>query len=176
MQKNNYSNFLNISRITEYVISMFSVFTLSIYSQDHTIIESSLTEDNLLFFIQENYTPENIPSYNASRDIILSNLDNHINQISCVYSGYTIDMIGGYCNCDNGNNNCDETDSPNECITNNGNWIEEPDPSVEAYYKDINIEHTWPRSMGAEYGNPKSDMHHLFPTKSNINSGFTTLI
>ncbi|MAJ44385.1 MAG: hypothetical protein CMF96_06550 [Candidatus Marinimicrobia bacterium] len=164
------NNYFKILRLTKIVILNLITVTLLIYSQNNIVIESTLTEESLLFFIQENYTPENIPSYDSSRDIILSNLDNQNNQISCVYSGYTIDMIGGYCNCDNGNDYCNETDFPSECDINNGNWIEELDPSVEAYYKDINIEHTWPRSMGAEYGNPKSDMHHLFPTKSNINS------
>ena len=170
MQNIYYSNLLNISKINKNILTLLSFITLSIYSQDHIPIEPNLTEQNLLFFIQQNYTPENIPNYNSSRDIILSILDQFNNQISCVYSGYTIDMIGGYCNCENANDICNETNSNEECNNNNGNWILESDPSVEAYYKDINIEHTWPRSKGAEYGNPKSDMHHLFPTKSNINS------
>ncbi|MBN2695575.1 endonuclease, partial [bacterium] len=33
----------------------------------------------------------------------------------------------------------------------------------------INCEHTWPQSMGAE-GDAKSDIHHLFPTNSSVNS------
>ncbi len=33
----------------------------------------------------------------------------------------------------------------------------------------MNTEHTWPQSMGA-VGIAKSDLHHLFPTKSSINS------
>ncbi len=35
----------------------------------------------------------------------------------------------------------------------------------------INCEHTWPRSKGADSGNPPlSDMHHLFPTRAGVNT------
>jgi deoxyribonuclease-1 len=36
-------------------------------------------------------------------------------------------------------------------------------------HKMMNIEHTWPQSLGAR-GTAKSDLHHLFPTKSDVNS------
>ena len=34
----------------------------------------------------------------------------------------------------------------------------------------MNCEHTWPKSKGASGGMAKYDLHHLFPTKSDINS------
>jgi endonuclease I len=43
------------------------------------------------------------------------------------------------------------------------------DPSTWAYEHGINTEHTWPQSKGAS-GQAKSDMHHLFPTRSSVNS------
>ncbi|MFN3200769.1 MAG: endonuclease I family protein [Bradymonadia bacterium] len=39
-----------------------------------------------------------------------------------------------------------------------------PDPDV------MNIEHTWPRSRGAEHSPANSDLHHLFPSISEANS------
>ncbi|MCF8059232.1 MAG: endonuclease [Bacteriovoracaceae bacterium] len=36
-------------------------------------------------------------------------------------------------------------------------------------HKIMNIEHTWPQSLGAR-GTAKSDLHHLYPTTSSINS------
>ena len=36
-------------------------------------------------------------------------------------------------------------------------------------HRRMNIEHTWPKSLGAT-GIARSDMHHLFPTNSRINS------
>ena len=44
------------------------------------------------------------------------------------------------------------------------------DPSTNAYNQGINCEHTWPQSLGAGSEPMKSDMHHLFPTRSNVNS------
>jgi len=161
-------NWIYFSNSKLYLI--FGLLIQIIFSVENIIIESNLAEDNLLFHIQQNYTAENIPNYDNSRDIIFSSIDNLNDEVSCVYSGYSINLIGGYCNCDNGSNNCDETDTQDLCNNNNGNWEVEDDPSIEAYYKGLNVEHTWPRSKGAEYGNPKSDMHHLFPTKANINS------
>ncbi len=35
---------------------------------------------------------------------------------------------------------------------------------------EMNCEHTWPKSRGASKGMAKYDLHHLFPTKSDINS------
>jgi endonuclease I len=62
------------------------------------------------------------------------------NQLTGVYSGYTITL--------------DLTQ----------------DPSTNAYEQGINCEHTFPQSMGAGDEPQKSDMHHLFPCKSNVNS------
>ncbi len=36
-------------------------------------------------------------------------------------------------------------------------------------HKIMNVEHTWPQSKGAS-GKAKSDLHHLFPTLSKVNS------
>lgn len=33
----------------------------------------------------------------------------------------------------------------------------------------INCEHTYPQSKGAEFGNAKSDMHHLYPSRAAVN-------
>jgi len=43
------------------------------------------------------------------------------------------------------------------------------DPSTDAFNKGINAEHTYPQSKGA-VGQAKSDLHHLYPAKDNVNS------
>lgn len=43
------------------------------------------------------------------------------------------------------------------------------DPSTHAYNNGISTEHTWPQSKGA-VGQAKSDMHHLYPVRSAVNS------
>lgn len=40
---------------------------------------------------------------------------------------------------------------------------------AEAYEQGINAEHVWPQSRGAT-GSAKSDLHHLFPARVNVNS------
>ena len=35
---------------------------------------------------------------------------------------------------------------------------------------DMNTEHTWPQSLGAEYPPAECDLHHLFPTDSDANA------
>ena len=48
-----------------------------------------------------------------------------------------------------------------------------PDPigtmSRNGSSNGINCEHTFPQSKGAGAGNPRSDMHHLFPTRARVN-------
>ena len=43
------------------------------------------------------------------------------------------------------------------------------DPNSWAYNNGIDTEHTWPQSKGA-VGDAKSDMHHLYPTRIQVNS------
>jgi len=89
----------------------------------------------------DNYKTSTTLGYNTARDTLYSIIDlQEGNQLSCVYSGYTITL--------------DTT----------------LDPSTDAYNQGINCEHTYPQSMGASEEPQKSDMHHLFPCKSNVNS------
>jgi endonuclease I len=82
-------------------------------------------------------------SYGESRDTLFSKVYAVDDSLTCVYSGHTLYM------------------DPDK------------DPTVTVYLngdKDgINTEHTFPRSKGAEFGNAKSDMHHLYPTRSKVN-------
>ena len=113
-------------------------FTLS-YSQE--IIGDGLTGQPLLDYIVNNYKTSTTLGYNNARDILYGTIDlKENNQLSCVYSGFTITL---------------NTDI---------------DPSTDAYNQGINCEHTWPQSMGASEEPQKSDLHHLFPCKDNVNS------
>ena len=44
------------------------------------------------------------------------------------------------------------------------------DPSSVAYENGVNTEHTWPQSKGARDEPLRSDMHHLYPVRDNVNS------
>ncbi len=87
------------------------------------------------------YKTQSILGYNNARDVMYSEIDiKPGNQLVCAYSGYSINLDLSQ------------------------------DPSTDAFEKGMNCEHTWPQSMGSSSEPMKSDMHHLFPTKSNVNS------
>lgn len=103
-------------------------------------IGAGLEGQALIDYIQQNYTPSQVLGYDTARDTMYAVIDNNNGDLTGVYTGYTITL------------------DPSQ------------DPSTDAYYKGINAEHTWPQSMGAGNEPAKSDIHHLFPTKSNVNS------
>ena len=118
-------------------ILLFITFT---YSQ--TVIGEGLTGQSLLDFVVANYKTTTTMGYNTARDTLYGVIDlKENNQLSCIYTGYTITL-----------------------------YVTDPDPSTDAYNQGINCEHSWPQSMGAGSEPQKSDMHHLFPCKSNVNS------
>ena len=97
--------------------------------------------EDLKTMIVNNYKTSTTLGYNSARDIMYSEIDiKPGNQLTGVYSGYTITLDLSQ------------------------------DPSTNAYNQGINCEHTWPQSLGSSSEPMKSDMHHLFPTKSNVNS------
>ncbi len=94
----------------------------------------------LLDSLVAHYKPLVVLSYDDARDTLFARIDNHNDSLTGVYSGYTI-----YVN-------------------------PAADPTTDAYLKGINTEHTWPQSKGADAGNAKSDMHHLYPARDAVNS------
>lgn len=79
--------------------------------------------------------------YGPARDVMYGKIDIHDgNLLTGVYTGFTIELNMS------------------------------ADPSSDAYTKGINCEHTWPQSKGAGSEPQKSDMHHLFPAKVEVNS------
>ena len=105
------------------------------------IIGEGMNGQELLSYVVVNYKTSTTLGYGSARDVLYGTIDlQEDNQLSCVYSGFTITL--------------DVTQ----------------DPSTNAYNQGINCEHTWPQSMGADQEPQKSDLHHLYPCKSNVNS------
>lgn len=127
-----------------YAIFAVILFTFAFTSRSafaqNQTIGAGLEGQALIDFIQQNYTPSQVLGYDTARDTMYAVIDNYNGDLSGVYTGYTITL------------------DPSQ------------DPSTDAFYKGINAEHTWPQSMGAGNEPARSDMHHLFPTKSNVNS------
>ncbi len=105
-----------------------------------TVLFPGLTGQQLLDSLVAHYKPATVLSYNDARDTLFSKIYNVQDSLTGVYTGYTIYL------------------DPNA------------DPSTDAANKGINTEHTYPQSKGASSGNARSDMHHLFPVKDNVNS------
>ena len=122
---------------------LFSIiFVLSnLLSQTQIVIGEGLIGQALLNYLVENYKPMNTLGYDNARTKLYGEIDIYDgNKLTGVYSGYTISI--------------DNLD----------------DLLPEVYTQGINCEHTWPQSYGAGDEPQKSDMHHLYPVKSNINS------
>ncbi|NQV38671.1 MAG: endonuclease [Candidatus Marinimicrobia bacterium] len=112
-----------------------------IFGQQYMVIGDGMIGDELLTYVVDNYKTSTTLGYGPARDIMYGEIDVHDgNQLSGVYSGFTIEL---------------------DMVT---------DPSVDAYNKGINCEHTWPQSLGAGSEPQRSDMHHLFPTRVEANS------
>ena len=120
---------------------IISTILLINLSFGQNVIYPGFFGQDLYNYIQNNYQASSTLGYNNARDVMYSEIDlKPGNQLTGVYSGYSIILDLSQ------------------------------DPSTNAYDQGINCEHTWPQSLGAGSEPMKSDMHHLFPTKSNVNS------
>ena len=106
-----------------------------------SIIGPGNTKTNLFNFLINNFTTSSTLSYNNARDVMYSIIDlRNDNTLKGIYTNYTI------------------TIDPNQ------------DPRPQTNALNMNCEHSWPQSMGASGSPQKSDMHHLYPTRGNVNS------
>ncbi|MEM9837113.1 MAG: endonuclease [Bacteroidota bacterium] len=115
-------------------------FLLTCLSLGAQPIFPDLAGQELLDALAQNYRPAVVLDYDRARDTLYSKIDVVNDSLFGVYTGFGVQM------------------DPNE------------DPSSEAFANGLNTEHTWPQSKGAGNGNPRSDMHHLFPTVVQVNA------
>lgn len=92
----------------------------------------------------DTYKPPFVFDYGTARDKLYKDVYRYKDSVRCVYSGHALYLPNGV--------------DPSSHLLQNGNS------------DGINCEHSYPRSKGADEGNPKSDMHHLFPTRAAVNS------
>jgi hypothetical protein len=105
------------------------------------VIGDGLYEEELINFLRANYKTSTTLGYNNGRDTMYLRIDRIDGQVKGVYTNYAVDL-------------------PDTGV----------DPSTYLYENGIDCEHVWPQSM-YEGSNPmKSDLHHLRPSKSNVNS------
>jgi len=108
--------------------------------QSQEIIFPGLRGDSLTSELKKYYTPKTILSYDQARTKQYNEVFLQNDSLECFYSGYTIPVPSG---------------------TNILSWT--------AKY-GIQTEHLFPRSLGSASMPALGDLHHLVPTRANINT------
>ena len=104
------------------------------------IIGEGLSGDALIDYLIDNYKTSNVLSYNNARDVLYAEVDKINGEVKAVYTNYAVQL-------------------PTDV-----------DPSTHLYENGIDCEHVWPQSLYEGTSPMKSDMHHLRPCKTNVNS------
>jgi len=116
------------------------IFVLVCLIKPQEVIGEGLSGDALIQYVVDNYKTNNVLSYNNARDVLYFEVDRIDGIVKGVYTNYSVSLPQGV------------------------------DPSSHLYEYGIDCEHVWPQSMGASQNPMKSDMHHLRPCKTNVNS------
>jgi hypothetical protein len=90
------------------------------------------------------YKPQSVLDYSQARIKMYREIYNHNDSVSCMYTRHTLFLDPVH------------TD-PIGFLSRNGDS------------NGINCEHSFPQSKGADSGNARSDMHHLFPCRAAVN-------
>lgn len=112
-------------------------------AQPYETLFPMLRGERLANALRNNYKARNVLSYAEAKDLLYNEIDKRADSVYCVYSGYSLYLA--------------PKQDPSQYLYRGGS----PD--------GINCEHAWPRSKGAREGNADSDMHHLFPTRTEVN-------
>ena len=137
------SNLVSTLILTSTLISfLISILslTLSLTLHSQEIIFPGLHGDSLIKEIRKYYTPKTVLPYDQARTKLYNDIFLQNDSLECFYSGYKIPVPAG---------------------TNILAWT--------AKY-GIQTEHLYPRSFGSAAMPALGDLHHLVPSKSNINT------
>jgi len=125
-----------------YIITLITLLlTTSVFAQTDSIFPTE-TGETLINSLQANYSVTNPLGYSGARDQMYgsSNIDNTDGTLTGVYSGFTI------------------------TVAQNTNTARS-----ESFSKGINTEHTWPQGKFNDQEPMRGDIHHIFPTKIEVN-------
>jgi hypothetical protein len=120
--------------------SAWKFTTARVYQIPQQILFSGSTGQTLADSITSSYTAAKVLTYSGAREKIYGEIDKVGDTLKCVYTGYACYMPLGL-----------------SALT-------------AALDGNMNAEHTFPQSVGADTGNANSDMHHIFAAKGNVNS------
>lgn len=126
--------------LSTFLSTLFLTLFLTSSLTAQEIIFPGLKGDSLITEIRKYYTPITVLPYDQARTKLYNEIFHHNDSLECFYSGYKISVPSG---------------------TNILSWT--------AKY-GIQTEHLYPRSLGAAAMPALGDLHHLVPSKSNINT------
>ncbi len=122
----------------------FGLFSEKSSAQNFEPVFPDVTGAELLDSVTAHYRPNVVLDYANARDTLYASiLAADDDTLRCTYSGYALYL--------------DPTQDPTQYVYLNGSSL------------GINTEHAYPQSKGAGDGNPRSDMHHLFPARIPVN-------
>lgn len=123
------------------LILLTGCFCLPLSAQ-HLPVFPDLEGDALIQALQSNFRPNQVLSYADARDTLYANIDVQNGLITCVYTGFQVQLPPG----------------------------EDPTTAIFLNGEGINTEHTYPQAYGAAADPPRADMHHIFPSQVDVNS------
>lgn len=130
-------------------VIVFIISFLSINHKTHAQYKQQILFPNdssfvLINELVQNFKPLQVLDYSQARVKMYQQIYNENDSVSCVYTKHTLYLSPA-------------SSDPIGYLSKNGNS------------NGINCEHTFPQSKGAETGNARSDMHHLFPSRAAVN-------
>jgi hypothetical protein len=124
------------------LLSIFCFLSFAIIGQQQINVFPNFSGNVLLQAVIDNYKTATTLDYGEARDTLYSKIDAVNDTLECMYSGYKVYVTPG------------------------------ADPTTVVFNAPgggINAEHGYPQSKGAS-GIARSDMHHLYPTRTFVNS------
>jgi len=125
------------------IITLLFISFIS-FGQFHEDVLPGQMGGTLINNLKAEFRPNTVLTYSNARKLMYRQIYNVDDSVTCVYSGHKL-----YLNPNSSN--------PIGDLIRNG------------AADGINCEHTFPQSKGAGSGNPRSDMHHLYPARARVN-------
>lgn len=128
--------------LVQFAMILMPLITIAQY--DHTPVFSNLEGNSLYEAVVDEFKPSIVLTYGMARDTMFSKIDAVNDSLECIYTGMKLYLPPG------------------------------ADPTQAVYFdgidNGINTEHSYPQSKGASDGNARSDMHHLYPSRTKTNN------
>ncbi|MEL7425185.1 MAG: endonuclease [Bacteroidota bacterium] len=126
---------------TYFTVLLLSLSSFGLFAQGHQPVFPDLDGQDLLEAVQDNFTPASVLSFSNARDTLFGSVYQVGDSLRGVYTDWPVYMPPG------------------------------ADPTQAAFQNGagLNTEHSWPRANGAEFDPARADMHHLFPTRVDVN-------